>query len=176
MDKLRVGWGIKARRNEEKIKRGRRERQRNGAGKKKNQWDVWIDMGRKGKVSIIEMGGIEDIEVKYNERDNLETELINREKDIQRQWQEGRISNARYNMKYKEIEVEGRGPRYLRSENLNKIGKGDKVKALIKLRCGNMEGANKYWLEESHWGCTFCKEGRECRTPSEGMSDNQGKA
>lgn len=64
-------------------------------------------------------------------------------------------------MKYKEIEVEGRGPRYLRSENLNKIGKGDKVKALIKLRCGNMEGANKYWLEESHWGCTFCKEGRD---------------
>lgn len=24
-----------------------------------------------------------------------------------------------------------------------------------------MEGANKYWLEESHWGCTFCKEGRD---------------
>lgn len=47
-------------------------------------------------------------------------------------------------MKYKEIEVEGRGPRYLRCENLNNIEKGDKVKALIKLRCGNMEAANKY--------------------------------
>lgn len=89
---------------------GRRERQRNGGGKKKNQWDAWIFIHGKKRESFYNRNGrgIEDIEVKYKERDNLEAELINREKDIQRQWQEGRISNARYNMKYKEIEVEGR--------------------------------------------------------------------
>lgn len=35
------------------------------------------------------------------------------------------------------------------------------MRALIKVSCGNTEGANKYWLEESQWRCIFCNEGRD---------------
>lgn len=30
---------------------------------------------------------------------------------------------------------------------------------LIKLRCGNMEEINKYWLNESVWKCVLCDKG-----------------
>jgi len=49
---------------------------------------------------------------------------------------ENRIMRARYNKKYKEIELEGR-KRILRRDNLDKIGKRDEVRAMIKLKCEN---------------------------------------
>jgi len=49
----------------------------------------------------------------------------------------------------------------LRSENLEVTGIGDEVKALIKLRCDNLEMANKYWLNEGQWICLFCKKERD---------------
>lgn len=58
MDKLWVEWGIKARRNEEKIKRGKAGKIAEWCWEEKNQWDAWIDIGRKRKVSIIEMGEV----------------------------------------------------------------------------------------------------------------------
>jgi len=36
---------------------------------------------------------------------------------------------------------------------------GDGVRALARLRCGNMEEWNKYWLEERERRCSFCREG-----------------
>jgi len=36
------------------------------------------------------------------------------------------------------------------------------VRALIKLRCGNLEQANKYWLEEKLRRCIFCEESIDC--------------
>jgi len=36
------------------------------------------------------------------------------------------------------------------------------VKALVKLRCGNLEQTNKYWLDERLWKCIFCEEGIDC--------------
>jgi len=51
-------------------------------------------------------------------------------------------------------EIGNRSPKYLRKKNLNKgIGKG--VRKLVKLRCGNMEERNKYWLSEENRRCTF---------------------
>jgi len=32
---------------------------------------------------------------------------------------------------------------------------------LIKLRCDNLENANKYWLNEEHWRCVFCEKGKD---------------
>lgn len=37
----------------------------------------------------------------------------------------------------------------------------DEVRALIKLRCGNPEGKNKYWLEKKRGGCLFCNAGED---------------
>lgn len=36
---------------------------------------------------------------------------------------------------------------------------GMAVRALMRLRCGNMEEENKYWLSEEVWICVFCGEG-----------------
>lgn len=86
MDKLRVGWGIKARRNEEKIKRGKAGKIAECCWEEKKSMGCMDRYGKKGESFYNRNGrGIEDI-VKYKERDNLEVELINREKDIQRQW------------------------------------------------------------------------------------------
>jgi len=54
-------------------------------------------MGKRGKGIIIRNGwGKETKEVK-EERENTEADLINKERDVQRQWEDSRIRQARYN-------------------------------------------------------------------------------
>jgi len=50
----------------------------------------------------------------------------------------------------------------LRKGNGETLNRGEEVRALIKLRCGNLENANKYWLGEEEWICVLCRKGREC--------------
>lgn len=64
--------------------------------------------------------GVWDIGGYKRYRENLEIEIIKRERDLQRQW-ESRISNVKYNRKYKEIKIEGGGPRYLKKENFDNL-------------------------------------------------------
>ncbi|KYN16911.1 hypothetical protein ALC57_10821 [Trachymyrmex cornetzi] len=90
----------------------------------------------------------------------FEKEIIRiRERDGQRQWEECRLRSARYNKRYKEFDTGSRGPNYLRKENLGRLGIGEGVRGLVRLRCGNMEEGNKYWIEKEMKGCVFC--GRE---------------
>lgn len=35
------------------------------------------------------------------------------------------------------------------------------IRALIRLRCGNMEENNKYWMKEDCKICVFCKTGHD---------------
>jgi len=67
-----------------------------------------------------------------------------------------------YNRIYKEILVEGGIPRYLMRGNLEKTNQEDGVRALARLRRGNMEEWNKYWLEEKERRCSFCDKDRDC--------------
>lgn len=60
----------------------------------------------------------------------------------------GKDCRGKHNVKYKQIEVKEGGPKYLRKECLVKKRRGDDVRALVRLRCGNMEEANKYWKDE----------------------------
>jgi len=92
---------------------------------------------------------------------NLIKELKNRDRDTQKQWEESRISEARYNKKYKEIKKAGIVPKYLRLESKKETQKGKGTRALMKLRCGNMEEENKYWLEEKWKLCVFCGKGKD---------------
>jgi len=86
-------------------------------------------------------------------RDKVEYEILTRERDIQRIAEEERIKKTRYNKKYKELcNFEG-CPSYLKNENLEEMDRGEEVRALIKLRCGNLEKANKYWLKKDQWTC-----------------------
>jgi len=82
-----------------------------------------------------------------------------RERERERERKEGRfrIEKAKYNSRYKELLVEGN----LERENLVKIELGDGIRALAKLRCGNLEEWNKYWLDENKRLCSFCGRGKD---------------
>lgn len=60
---------------------------------------------------------------------------------------------------------------------------GNGVRALIKLRCGNLEEKNKYWKKEENKLCVFCREGQdnmrhyvfECQNTEGGLQKRWGK-
>lgn len=85
-----------------------------------------------------------------------------REGDLQRQWEESRIASAKYNKRYKEIRIVEGEPNYLKQENLDRLRSGDDMRALAKLRCGNMKEMNKYWAVEENRICIFCGIGQDC--------------
>jgi len=51
--------------------------------------------------------------------------------------------------------------RYLKRSSLEMEGKGDRIRVLMKLRCGNLEDWNKFWIEEDRRKCKFCGKGRD---------------
>lgn len=53
-------------------------------------------------------------------------------------------------------------PNYLRKENIEETRAGDKIRALMNFRCGNLEEVNKYWLKEEERQCIFCRKGMDC--------------
>jgi hypothetical protein len=92
---------------------------------------------------------------------DLQVESINGEREVQRQWEDGRIAKARCNERYRDIDVKGRIPEYLETRNIANTSRGNEVRAIIKLRCGNLEQVNKYWMDESQWTGLFCDKGRD---------------
>ncbi|KYM96955.1 hypothetical protein ALC62_12371 [Cyphomyrmex costatus] len=183
MDKMRVGWGIRMRRYKQRIKSG-------GIGdlvikcweeKRDNGWDDLYGQERRSYFNR-NGWGIE-ARVVMDCSEGFEDELINRERGIQRQWEEGKIRNARYNDRYKTWGIVSGIPVYLKMENLKDWKKGDEVRALMKLRCGNLEEDNKYWIEEGKRKCIFCDSGRdnilhyvrECKKIKVNFKDMGGK-
>jgi len=51
--------------------------------------------------------------------------------------------------------------RYLLRSNLDRINLGEEIRALIRVRCGNLGKWNKYWLEEGRRKCSFCNKERD---------------
>jgi len=98
---------------------------------------------------------VEESENRETGREINEIEIIKRERDSARTEESRKISEARYNKMYKEILAEESIPRYLMREILEKTNQGEGVRALARLRCGNMEEWNKYWLEEGERRCSF---------------------
>ncbi|XP_011171243.2 uncharacterized protein LOC105203974 [Solenopsis invicta] len=162
MDKLRVGWGIRARRYENRIKEGRAGDIGKECWREKEQYDWKDEYGKERERYYNRNGwGIEAREVREIGEYDLEAELIKREREVQRQWENGRIDKARYNKRYREIDLKGRMPRYLEVRNIANSSRGNEVRAMIKLRCGNLEQANKYWMFEGQWACLFCGKGSD---------------
>lgn len=93
---------------------------------------------------------------------DVEGEIIRKEKDLQIQWEDDKIREAKYNRRYKDFIWSEEGPRYLREEKIKKVGIGNGIRALVKLRCGNLEERNKYWMENDERKCIFCKEKQDC--------------
>lgn len=74
------------------------------------------------------------------EGDNFERIII--ERDVQRQIEERRITDAKYNKECGKITAEKKTLKYLEIGNLDKCDNGKGIVALAKVRCGNME--NEY--------------------------------
>ncbi|XP_054004883.1 uncharacterized protein LOC128890435 [Hylaeus anthracinus] len=53
--------------------------------------------------------------------------------------------------------TEGCNERALRPEYLNKTGKTDNQKLVARIRCGNLEEGNRYWVKEEDRKCGLCK-------------------
>lgn len=162
MDKLSAGWGIRARRYEEKVKEYKEESLVKLCWKEKEE-SKWKDRYSKERTKYYNRNGwgTEAVETMRNEGKEIEAELITREREVQRQWEGNKILEAKYNKKYTELGYEAEGPRYLQKKNMNKIKKKIGTRALCKLRCGNLEEVNKYWVEEKKKTCLFCEKGQD---------------
>lgn len=99
------------------------------------------------------------IEILEREEEDIENKLIGSDRDIQRQIEKGKIIDSKYNKKYKEIEEKKGNLKYLKEREGGRKKDGVGIRALMKLRCGNLE-ENKYWLKEEERICTFCGKGR----------------
>lgn len=78
-------------------------------------------------------------------------EVWQRGKDIEKQTILGKINESTFNPRFKSIMTEGL-PKYLRKYN-----EGRELTVITRIRCGNVERVNKYWLEEKNWICILCK-------------------
>lgn len=160
-EKLKIGWGIRTVRYEEKISRGTNNRWLGKCIVEKEE-KGWRDRYGKERESYYNRNGLGALNTLRNDEErDLETELMSRERDVQRQWEERKIREAKYNTRYKQIGLKEDGPKYLRKDNLVEGRSGDEVRGLVRLRCGNMEEVNRYWKEEKDWKCIFCRRGED---------------
>lgn len=163
LNKLRIEWGLRAVKYEEKIGEMDENRwmKRCWIEKEKNGWKDMYSRERE-KYYNRNGWGIEALEDLRQRGIDLRKELGERDWVVQRQAEEGKIREARYNKKYKELETGDEGPSYLRKSSVDEGNIGDMIRALLRVRCGNMEEGNKYWLEEEETLCLFCGNGKDC--------------
>jgi len=141
IDKLKIGWGIRALNYEDRIKNA----ELSCITKK-----CWLEKGNgmvkelysREKEKFCNRNGwsVSVVEEKGNNVEARNDVIIRRERDIQRQWEESRLRKAKYNTRYYKLGKDGVKPWYLQRRNLDDTSKGDIVRALLKLRCGNLSG------------------------------------
>ncbi|XP_077277120.1 uncharacterized protein LOC143905535 [Temnothorax americanus] len=162
MSKLRIGWGIRALKFEDKVREADDVRWIKKCWLEKESND-WNDRYGKEREKYFNRNGwsVVAVEALRREGRNLVKEMRNRDTDVQRQLEESKILESRYNKKYRELNKDLEGPSYLRMDNIDKEDLGDSIRALLNLRCGNLELSNRYWLEEEKCMCIFCNEGKD---------------
>lgn len=163
LEKLKIDWGLRAMRYEKRSKEF----------KGKNLVKLcWLEKDKsKGKGDLYRMererfyndnGWSTRVIKKLNgEGRNMEGQVRIREQDIQGQIINSKIAEARYNKRYREIGMINETPNYLLKGNLEEVRAGDEIRAMVKLRCGNLEEANKYWISEEEVRCKFCEVGKD---------------
>jgi len=162
MVKLSVGWGIRALRFEEKAQLGIAGNIAKECWVEKKQYNWRDSYGEEREKYLNRIGWDREREERVNwNREEMEKEIMERERNRLREVEEEKINKARFNKKYKEIGAVESCPRYLRAESLEGTSKGEEIRALVKLRCGNLENANKYWLDGKLWVCMFCGNGQD---------------
>lgn len=168
LKKLKIDWGLRAIKYEKRCRESSSNRLMAACWEEKDKTEISSGSGKKDLFSseresyFNNLGwGLEAIRTARREGIDMLRVIREREQDLQEQTTDSKIRNARYNIRYKELGIAGKKPRYLLNVNMDKTMSGDGIRALIGLRCGNMEEANKYWLEEDVKRCGFCKLGRD---------------
>lgn len=163
LDRQGIEWSIRAMRYEARIKEMKKEALAKKCWEEKSSMKIkeLYSMERemfynKNGWSLIAKENFL-LESSKNLSISMEGEIKLRSKDTQRQMEEGKIREAKYNKRYRKIKTKGRLPKYLGKVNLKNEKVKKKVKALIRLRCGNMEEGNKYLLEKEMRKCVFCE-------------------
>lgn len=158
---LMIGWGIRTRKFEEKMKGMKSTRWIKRCWEEKQTYRMkdWYSIKREKYYNRNEWGLAAMVNMK--ERRYLIRELIRRSRDVQKQREECKIRDAQYNERYKEVIEAGTSPRYLEKRNIEKIRDGGGIRALTGLRYGNMEEDNKYWEKMEKRLCMFCGKGRD---------------
>ena len=164
LDKLRIKWGIRARRFEEKIKAMEDYRWVKLCWNEKRKFG-WNDLYGKERERYYNRNGwssqaLEGLDGDAARRIGKELEV--RDKDVQVQELESKLSEARYNKRYAVIlDRKIRKPKYLSRKHVDSGRNGIGIRVLARFRCGNMEEDNKYWLSEVDRECVFCCKGKD---------------
>lgn len=82
--------------------------------------------------------------------EKVEGEVYKRKLEIENQTLITKVNESRYNKRYKDIAC-NKLPDYLKNKN-----GGKNMAILARVRCGNFENANKYWLSDSERLCSLC--------------------
>ena len=158
VDKMKIGWGSRAVKYEEKI------RTLDDSRLTKMCWkEVTTDavqsqsLYTKERKEFYNSLGLSEAEVENMRAAEKEIyeETEAREKDIARQINLGKIRESKYNEEYRKLVVD-KVPVYLRKHR-----RGIEIDIIAKIRCGNLERANRYWLKEEDRSCRICKKERE---------------
>lgn len=165
-EKLKVGWGIRAMRFEEKVIRMEDSLllKQCWNEKRKGEWSDRYGSEREKYYNRVGWS-VRAIDMLRNEGRDIESEILGRERDLQRQWEDGKIQDAQYNKIYKRLDRGIEGSTYLKNERLDTMvmSPGDEIRALVKLQCGNFEEQNKYWMERGEVKCLFlCENKQDC--------------
>ncbi|KAJ8686004.1 hypothetical protein QAD02_021797 [Eretmocerus hayati] len=100
-----------------------------------------------GQLGLSQM----ELEVMETLEKVVELEMDKRYRDIFNQNIMAKLREAKYNPRFKEIRTEVT-PKYLKEPK-----KGVQIDIIARLRCGNSEENNEYWLEEKLRACKLCK-------------------
>lgn len=162
LEKGNIRWGIRAWKYEEKIKDKREENLVRKCWEEKEKAVKKELFSREREKYFNNLGwNSKAIEEMKNYKVDVISKIKERGKDIQLQIEDEKIREARYNKRYKEIDKGREKPKYLSLDSIDRETRGDEIRALVKIRCGNMEEDNKYWREESNLVCKFCNEGKD---------------
>ncbi|EZA58512.1 hypothetical protein X777_14674 [Ooceraea biroi] len=158
--KAKIEWGIRARKFEEKSRKEEVKEFVRRCWEEKDKRRKSKELYSKERENYYNrngwgIGAVEEFRRNETEMEDL---LRERELDLQKQMEEKGIREARYNARYRVLELGKDKPKYLLKENLGRVRAGDDVRALVRLRCGNMEDAHKYWImENERKKCKFCE-------------------
>lgn len=152
IEKLKIGWGGRAIRFEEKVSKLGEERLTKMCWLEKREGEAKSGYCKDRKNYLNNLGFSElEIVNMRNREEQIEEILVRRDRDIEKQLIEGKIREAKYNRRFGEI-LTSKRPSYLRAYK-----RDIDIDIVAKIRCGNFENINKYWLSEEERRCRLCK-------------------